>query len=590
MGAYGRSMTSTDSTGPVPGTTAVSDTGPVRGTTTAVPGTGPGTKTTSVAGDGGAPRGGQDGGDRRRWIALAIVMTAAFMDLVDVTIVNIAIPSIQRDEGASVSQIQWITAGYALAFAAGLITGGRLGDIHGRKRLFLLGIGGFTVASALCGFAANPEMLVASRILQGAMAALMVPQVLSIVHATFPAHERGKVFGLFGAIVGLGAVSGPLLGALLTEWNLFGLGWRPIFLINLPVGIAGLILGRRFITESRAPKALRLDLAGVALVVLALLMLLYPLTRGHELDWPLWGHFSMAGSLVVFGALVAYERRKAARDGSPLIELSLFKVKSFAAGIAVQTVFGVALGIFFLVWTFYMQFGLGWSALRAGLTGIPFSVAVSVAAGLSVQQLVPRFGRKVLQAGALVMAAGVLLYIWEADRYGMSISSWQMALPLTVMGVGMGLIVAPLTDAILSEVPREHSGSASGLLSTVQQMGNALGLGLVSVVFFGVMDDRLAPSETGPAFADAFQYALGWVAAVLAAIFLLMFALPKRPAQHLEGAGAEEDAAGAEQETARAEQETAAAAGEAAAGKAAAMSAGGAGAEDTGERAPELVR
>ncbi|MEU5363370.1 MFS transporter [Streptomyces sp. NPDC005925] len=463
-------------------------------------------------------------------------MTAAFMDLVDVTIVNIAIPSIQRDAGATFSQIQWITAGYALAFAAGLITGGRLGDIHGRKKLFLLGIGGFTLASALCGLAVNPEMLVASRILQGGMAALMVPQVLSIVHATFPAHERGKVFGLFGAIVGLGAVSGPLLGALLTEWNLFGLEWRPIFLINLPVGIAGLILGARFITESRAPRALKLDLVGVALVTLGLLMLLYPLTRGRELDWPLWGYVSMAGAFVVLAGLVAYERRKAARDGSPLVELSLFRVKSFAAGIAVQTVFGLGLGIFFLVWTLYMQTGLGWSPLKAGLTGVPFSIAVSVAAGLSVQKLVPRFGRGVLQAGALVMAAGVLIYIWESQRYGLGIDAWQMALPLIVMGVGMGLIVAPLTDAVLSEVPREHAGSASGLINTVQQMGNALGLGLVSVVFFGTMSDRLRPEQVGPAFVDAFEYALGWVAAVLGAIFLLMFALPRRPAQHVEGA------------------------------------------------------
>ncbi|MFI7410857.1 MFS transporter [Streptomyces sp. NPDC049627] len=477
--------------------------------------------------------------DRRRWFALAIVMTAAFMDLVDVTIVNIAIPSIQQNAGASFSQIQWITAGYALAFAAGLITGGRLGDIHGRKRLFLLGIGGFTLASALCGFAANPEMLVASRILQGAMASLMVPQVLSIVHATFPAHERGKVFGLFGAVVGLGAVTGPLLGALLTEWNLFGLEWRPIFLINLPVGIAGLILGSRFITESKAPRALKLDLVGVVLVTLGLLMLLYPLTRGRELGWPLWGYVSMAGALVVFAALVAYERHKTARDGSPLVELSLFKVKSFAAGIAVQTVFGIALGIFFLVWTLYMQIGLGWSPLKAGLTGIPFSIAVSTAAGMSVQKLVPRFGRKVLQAGALVLAAGVVLYMWESEHFGLTIAPWQMALPLVVMGVGMGLIVAPLTDAILSEVPREHAGSASGLINTVQQMGNALGLGLVSVVFFGTMGDRLAPAQVGPAFADAFQNALGWVAAVMAAIFLLMFALPKRPAQHVEGAAEE---------------------------------------------------
>lgn len=493
------------------------------------------TSSTPLPSSAAAPTVSSDPSDRRRWFALAIVMTAAFMDLVDVTIVNIAIPSITRDTGASFSAIQWITAGYALAFAAGLITGGRLGDIYGRKRLFLIGIGGFTLASALCGFAADPEMLVASRILQGGTAALMVPQVLSIVHATFPAHERGKVFGLFGAIVGLGAVSGPLLGALLTEWNIAGLEWRPIFLINLPVGVAGLILGSRFITESKAPRALRLDLVGVALVTLGLLMLLYPLTRGRELGWPLWGYASMAGSLLVFAVLVVFEREKGRKDGSPLVELSLFRVKSFAAGIAVQLTFGIGLGIFFLVWTLYMQMGLGWSALRAGTTGVPFSIAVSFAAGISVQKLVPRFGRKVLQAGALFMVAGLLLYIWEADRYGMGISSWQMALPLVVMGVGMGLIVAPLTDAVLSEVPTEHSGSASGLINTMQQMGNALGLGLVSVVFFGTISDRLTPQQMGPAFSEAFQHSLWWVAGVLAAIFLLMFALPARPRRHVEG-------------------------------------------------------
>ncbi|MFF4230927.1 MFS transporter [Streptomyces sp. NPDC001820] len=480
--------------------------------------------------------------DRRRWIALAIVMTAAFMDLVDVTIVNIAIPSIERDLGTSFGAIQWITAGYALAFAAGLITGGRLGDIYGRKRLFLIGITGFTLASALCGFAANEEMLVASRLLQGATAAMMVPQVLAIIHVTFPAHERGKVFGMFGAIIGLGAVSGPLLGALLTQWNLFGLQWRPIFLINLPVGIAGLILGRKYITESRAPKALKLDLVGVALVTLGLLMLIYPLTRGRELGWPLWGHLCMAGSLLVFAAFVAYEKYKTRKDSSPLVELSLFKVKSFAAGIAVQLTFGIVCGIFFLVWTLYMQIGLGWSPLRAGLTGVPFSIAVSAAAGMSVQKLVPRFGRKVLQAGAVTMATGLLLYIWEAGRYGMGIQSWQMALPLVVMGVGMGLIVAPLTDAVLSEVPREHSGSASGLINTTMQMGNALGLGLVSVVFFGSIDDRIAPSAVGKAFGEAFQNSLWWVVAVLVVIFVVMFALPARPKQHVEGAEAEIEA------------------------------------------------
>ncbi|MET9495894.1 MFS transporter [Streptomyces sp. NPDC006552] len=468
--------------------------------------------------------------DRRRWFALAIVMTAAFMDLVDVTIVNVALPTIQHDDGATTGQIQWITAGYALAFAALLITGGRLGDIFGRKRLFLLGITGFTLASALCGLAANPEMLVASRILQGGMAALMVPQVLSIVHATFPAHERGKVFGLFGAIVGLGAVTGPLLGALLTQWDIAGLAWRPIFLINLPVGVAALILGSRVISESKAPKALKLDLVGVVLVTLAMLALVYPLTQGRENGWPLWGYAMMAASVVIVAALIAYEKTKIRRDGSPLIELSLFKVKSFAAGIAVQTVFGLTMGIFFLTWTLYMQLGLGWSALRAGVTGVPFSVAVSVAAGLSVQRLVPRFGRKVLQAGALTMAAGALVYVWESGHYGLGIASWQMALPLVIMGLGMGLIVAPLTDAILSEVPREHAGSASGLINTVMQMGNALGLSLVSVVFFTVVEDHLKDGAGGAAFVDGFHSALLWVAGILAGVFLLMFALPRKPA------------------------------------------------------------
>ncbi|KJS55590.1 MFS transporter [Streptomyces rubellomurinus subsp. indigoferus] len=470
------------------------------------------------------------GGDRRRWIALAIVMVASFMDLVDVTIVNIAIPSIQADTGASFGAVQWVTGGYALAFAIGLITGGRLGDVHGRRRLFLIGIGGFTLASVLCGLASGPEMLVAMRVFQGGTAALMVPQVLSIIHASFPAEERGKVFGMFGAVVGLGAVSGPMIGALLTEGDLFGLAWRPIFLINLPVGIAGLLLGRRFIDESKADRALKLDLVGVLLASLALLMLIYPLTHGREAGWPLWGYLSMAGSLPVFALFVAYEKVKTRRDGSPLVELSLFRVRSFVAGIAVQTAFNVALGIFFLVWTLYMQLGLGWSPLKAGATGIPFSLAVSTAAGLSVQKLVPRFGRRVLQAGALLMLVGVLLYLAAADRYGTGIAPWQMALPLIVMGLGMGLVVAPITDAVLAQVPREHAGSASGLINTVQQVGNALGLGLVSVAFFGAMDDRVAPEAAGTAFGGAFVHAMWWVAGVLAVVFLLMFALPKRRA------------------------------------------------------------
>lgn len=473
--------------------------------------------------------------DRRRWIALAVVMTASFMDLVDATIVNIAVPSIQRDTGAGFSAIQWITAGYALAFAVGLITGGRLGDIYGRKRVFLIGTAGFTVASLLCGLAVNPEMLVATRMVQGAAAALMVPQVLSIIHATFSGEERGKVFGMFGAIIGLAAVSGPLLGALLTQWDILGLEWRPIFLINLPAGIAGLVLGRRFIDESKAPHALRLDLLGVALASAGLLLVMYPLVQGRENGWPLWGYAMMAGGLAVLAGFVRYERAKKARDGSPLVELSVFRARSFAAGIGVQLVFGVACGIFFLVWTLYMQIGLGWTPLHAGLTGLPFTVACSASAGMSVQLLVPRFGRKVLQGGALATAAGALLYVAASARYGEGVHSWQMALPLLVMGAGMGMVFAPLTDAVLSEVPKEHAGSASGLINTTNQLGNAFGLALVSVAF------------TGSTPVHAFGHAMFWMVGALAVVVVLMGALPRRSAHAPAQAGAAPSAAPAEE-------------------------------------------
>lgn len=461
--------------------------------------------------------------DRRRWIALAVVLTASFMDLVDATIVNIALPSIQRDTGAGFGALQWITAGYALAFAIGLITGGRLGDIHGRKKLFLLGMGGFTVASALCDIAADPAMLIAARVLQGAMAALMVPQVLAIIHVSFPAHERGKVFGMFGAVVGLGAVCGPLIGALLTQGDLFGLEWRPIFLINLPVGAVGIWLGRRFLTESRSDTALRLDLVGTALLTVGLLLVLYPLTHGREAGWPLWGFVAMAAGPLVLVGFVRYERFKARKDGSPLVELSLFRIKTFAAGVGVQLTFGAVTGLFFLIWTLYMQLGLGWGPLHAGLTGVPFSLACSAAAGLSVQKLVPRFGRAVLQAGALIMLGGALLYLWQADHYGTGMQSWQMAPAMVLMGAGMGLIVAPITDAVLSEVPVRHSGSASGIFNTTGQVGMALGLALSSVAFFGAVD---GPGRAG--FVAATTHALWWIAGGLVLVLGLLFWLPRR--------------------------------------------------------------
>jgi EmrB/QacA subfamily drug resistance transporter len=425
--------------------------------------------------------------DPRRWLALTIVLVAGFMDLLDVTIVNVAVPTILKDLQAAYAQIEWIVAGYVLGFAAVLITGGRLGDIFGRRRLFLIGVGGFTIASALCGVATGPAMLIGSRFLQGAMAGLMVPQILAIIHVTFPAEERGKVFGLWGGVLGSASVAGLIIGGLLVQWNLFGLEWRPIFLVNVPVGVAALVAAWFVVPESRSPAAPRLDPIGMVLAITGVLMLVYPLAEGRSLGWPVWTFLLMAGAVVVLALFVAYERWRTRTVGSPLVALSPFRARTFASGMVIWLIFWVALGGFFLVWTLYLQVGLGWTPLRAGLTAVSFAVGAAAGAGLSVQVLTPRFGRRVLMVGALLNAVGFGGYAWVGSHYGPAIHSWQMLGPLVTAGIGFGLVVAPMIDAILTHVPVRDAGSASGLLNTTQQIGMALGVALVGVVFFALL-------------------------------------------------------------------------------------------------------
>lgn len=427
--------------------------------------------------------------DPRRWVALAVLLVAGFMDLLDVTIVNVAVPSILRDLQAEYAQIEWVVAGYVLGFAALLITGGRLGDIFGRRRVFLIGVAGFTLASAMCGLAQDPSILIAGRFLQGATAGLMVPQILAIIHVTFPRRERGTVLGIWGAVLGIASVAGLVIGGALVAWDLFDLGWRPIFLVNVPIGIATLIAARFFVKESRSPSAPRLDLVGAVLAVAAILMLVYPLTEGRSLGWPAWTFLLMAGAVVLLVVFVVYERARTRAVGSPLVVLSLFKFRSFTAGMLVWLLFWIALGGFFLVWTLYLQLGLGWSPLRAGLTAVSFAVGAAAGSGLSVQVLTPRFGRMVLMAGALLNAAGFAAYIWVGARYGPEIGSWDMVVPLAVAGFGFGLVVAPMVDLILSDVPVRDAGSASGVLSTTQQVGMALGVALVGVLFFSLLEN-----------------------------------------------------------------------------------------------------
>jgi|HubBroStandDraft_2_1064218.scaffolds.fasta_scaffold06774_2 EmrB/QacA subfamily drug resistance transporter len=432
-----------------------------------------------------------DQSDPRRWLTLVILLLAAFMNLLDVSIVNIAIPSIQRNLHASYADVQWALAGYTLAYALVLITGGRLGDTFGRKRLFLIGVTGFTIMSALCGAAQTPGMLIGCRVVQGAMGAIMVPQVLSVIQVIFPPAERIKALAGFGITAGLGTVSGPLIGGLLIQHNLFGLDWRPIFLINVPVGIIAVIASAILVRESRAPRPPRLDPIGVLLVSAALLMLLYPLVQGRELGWPAWTFVSMAASVPVFAIFVWFERRKSGRDGSPLVELSLFRERSFSTGMGIAVAFFLGIASFGLVLTLFLQIGMGFTPLHAGLTFLPFSAGVLLSSGAAAR-LAPRFGRGVTMTGALIIAAGMAAMVGVVHHYGAAVTTWELAPELVAAGLGLGAVIAPLADIVLDRVPRQHAGSASGVFNTGLQLGNSIGIAVIGVIFFGLLGTQSA--------------------------------------------------------------------------------------------------
>ncbi len=448
---------------------------------------------------------GQEDADPRRWVALVVVLIAAFMQLVDISIVNVAIPSIQRDLDATYSQIQWVLAGYQLAFAVTLITGGRLGDIFGRKRLFIIGMAGFTIASALCGLAQSPGMLIGSRVLQGLMGAIMFPQTLSVIQVTFPPRERGTAFGMFGATIGLATITGPLVGGLLINGDVFGLEWRPIFLVNVPIGVIALVAAARLLQESRAPDAIRPDLVGVGIVSAGLLLLVYPLVQGRELDWPPWTFLAMAAAVPVLAVFAAWERRKKAADGSPLVDLGLFRQRAFVAGLLVAGIFFMGIPAFFLTFTLWLQIGLGFTALHAGLTAIPFAVGSALASTASVR-LAPRLGRRILSLGTLLITIGMAGVIATVDRYGGATHSWQLIPALAVCGLGLGSVIAPLVNVVLAGIRGQDAGSASGVLTTVQQVGGAVGVALIGVIFFGLLGSHA--SAVGADLAPGLEHSL----------------------------------------------------------------------------------
>jgi EmrB/QacA subfamily drug resistance transporter len=451
---------------------------------------------------------------------MGILIFASFMDLLDVTIVQIALPSIRTELHASASQLEWIVSGYMLAFAVLLVTGGRLGDILGRQRTFLIGVAGFTVASALGAFAGNADLLVASRVVQGAFSALMVPQGLATLQALFSPKERAPLFGVIGGVSGLAAVIGPLLGGTLVTANIAGSGWRSVFFVNVPVGVVIFILAARFVPNTKSTRSARLDVLGVALLTGALLGILYPVIEGQSLGWPGWLWLPVAGGVLLGALFIAHERRREARDGAALLPMRLFANRGFSAGLVTQATFQGAMNAITVVLLIYVQAALGFTALGAGLTLLPFSLGAFVGTGLAVP-LGARIGKPIVTVGALIQAAGIFWVIAWTAQAGPTFSGWTIFWPMIVTGFGLGLLIVPLIDIALATIPIADAGAASGVYGTFQQIGAAVGVAVSGTVFFTAVGTNFSQPHVLAALRDSSWIAIsGYLLAALASLLL----------------------------------------------------------------------
>jgi EmrB/QacA subfamily drug resistance transporter len=453
---------------------------------------------------------------RSRWAALPVVLSGTFMVVLDFFIVNVALPSMQSDLHASSGALEWVAAGYALTSAVFLLTAGRLGDRIGRRRAFSIGLALFTLASIACGAADSSEILVAGRLVQGVAGALLMTNVLSLIGVLYEGQDRVKAMSAYGLTMGFAAVGGQLIGGVLVQANVAGLGWRSVFLINVPIGIAALAFAPRVVRESRAPQARRVDLVGTALVTAGLTSILLPLVEGRQHGWPVWTWVSLAIAPVILGSFIVHQRRLTRRGGSPLLDLSLFSHRTFSAGLLTQLVFWSGQASFFLVLALYLQQGRGMSALHSGLVFTILAAAYLVAS-LVAPAMVQRHGRKLLAEGAIVLAAGHTLLLITVGDVGTGGSVAALAPALLLIGAGMGLVIAPLATIIMASAKPEQAGAASGVLSTMQNVGNALGVAIVGVIYFGAASSGLA---------GAFQLSLAALAIILVAVAALTRLLP----------------------------------------------------------------
>ena len=418
---------------------------------------------------------------------LPVLMCGTFMIVLDFFIVNVALPSIQSRLDASAAATEWVVAGYGLTFAVFLITAGRLADRYGRRAVFCAGMAMFVVASAACGLAPSVGVLVAARLAQGLGGALISPTVLAIIGVAYPGAARVRAITMYGMVMGLAAASGQLLGGLAIAVNPFELGWRVVFLVNVPVGLIALAFSRRQISESRAAQAVALDLPGMALVTLALTALVLPLVEGRQLHWPGWTWVSLASVPALLALLAAREIWTARHGGTPLLDPALFRNRALASGLATQLAFWCGQASFFLVLALYLQLGLGLTALQAGLI---FSVlAISyLAASFRAPALTLRYGRSLITTGAAMVAAGEgALLLTVGLLHGGGASALWLTPGLIPVGAGMGLAITPLTTTVLAHVDPLRAGALAGAMSTMQQVGNSVGVAVTGVVFFGAV-------------------------------------------------------------------------------------------------------
>lgn len=467
---------------------------------------------------------------RRRRLALVVLLAALFMDMVDSTIVSIALPHIQRDLGSGAAAAPWVLSGYTMAFGLGLISGGRLGDSHGRKRVFLLGTILFTLASVLCGAAPDVIVLILARIAQGVGAAIMVPQVLAAIVAMYRAHERAGAFAWYGVVLSLGNVSGPVLGGLLMRADLFGLGWRAVFYVNIPIGLLTILGALRFLPESRAERPLRLDLTGALLLAAGMSVVLLPLMSGPEVGWPGW-LLGLGVSMPILALFARQQRRRDRTDGSALLPPILLRCRNFVVGTAALLVMFTGLASIFLVLTYHLQLGLGWSPVQAAMAAVSWPLGITLTSPIA-RRLAGSRPLPLIAGGLLGMAGCTVVLIGVLRTVGESLQLWQVALPVFAIGLGMGLCVSTLTGLSLVEVPAEHAGAASGVANAAQQLGAAVGVAIVGLLYFTSADRAGADVPPAEATATAASSALSYNAAVFAvaalAVVLLRGAGPAR--------------------------------------------------------------